>query len=207
MKRLFAGLCLAAIVAAPALAQNLPVGTGMKMKLENTISTDRSKPGDLFHGRVTEPVRIDGRTIIPVGTAVQGRVMHLTEPRRIAGTPEIVLRPDRLTLPNGNEYAMSAIVVDTNKASNTTVNDEGKIHGAGRSGHDNIELLGGAGGGTVIGALAGGAKGGLIGGMVGVSVAAAHWMTKRHTATLPAGSEITLELSRPMSLTAVEAGQ
>jgi len=207
MKRLFAGLCLAAMMAAPALAQNLPVGTGMKMKLENTISTDRSKPGDLFHGRVTEPVRIDGRTIIPVGTAVQGRVMHLTEPRRIAGTPEIVLRPDRLTLPNGNEYAMSAIVVDTNKASNTTVNDEGKIHGPGRSGHDNIELLGGAGGGTVIGALAGGAKGGLIGGMVGVSVAAAHWMTKRHTATLPAGSEITLELSRPMSLTAVEAGQ
>jgi len=207
MKRLFAGLCLAAMMAAPALAQNLPVGTGMKMKLENTISTDRSKPGDLFHGRVTEPVRIEGRTIIPVGTAVQGRVMHLTEPRRIAGTPEIVLRPDRLTLPNGNEYAMSAIVVDTNKASNTTVNDEGKIHGPGRSGHDNIELLGGAGGGTVIGALAGGAKGGLIGGMVGVSVAAAHWMTKRHTATLPAGSEITLELSRPMSLTAVEAGQ
>jgi len=207
MKRLFACLGLAAVLAAPALAQNLPVGTGMKMKLETSISTNRSKPGDLFHGRVTEPVRIDGRTIIPVGTAVQGRVMHLSEPRRIAGTPEIVLRPDRLTLPNGNEYAMSAIVVDTNKASNTTVNDEGKIHGAGRSAHDNIELLGGAGGGTVIGALAGGAKGGLIGGMVGVSVAAAHWMTKRHTATLPAGSEITLELSRPMSLTAVEAGQ
>ena len=207
MKRLFAGLCLAALVAAPVLAQNLPVGTGVKMKLETPISTDRSRPGDMFHGRVTEPVRINGRTIIPVGTSIQGRVMHLSEPRRIAGTPEIVLRPDRLTLPNGNEYALSATIVDTNKASKTTVNDEGKIHGAGRSGHDNIELAGGAAGGTVIGALADGPKGALVGGVIGVSVAAAHWMTKRHSATLPAGSEITLELSRPMSLTAVEAGE
>ena len=207
MKRFFAGLCLAAMVAVPALAQNLPVGTGMKMKLETSISTARSKPGDLFHGRVTEPVKVNGTTLIPVGTAVQGRVMHLSEPRRIAGTPEIVLRPDRLTLPNGNEYALSATVVDTNKESKTTVNDEGKIHGPGRSGRDNAELIGGAAGGTVIGALAGGAKGGLIGGLVGVSVAAAHWMTQRHSAMLPAGSEITLELSRPMSLTAVDAGE
>lgn len=207
MKRFFAGLCLAAMMLAPALAQNLPVGTGMKMKLETPISTERSKPGDLFHGRVREPVRIDGRTIIPVGTAIQGRVVHLSEPRRIAGTPEIVLRPDRITLPNGNEYALSATIVDTDKASKTTVDDEGKIHGPGRSGHDNAELIGGAGGGTVIGALAGGAKGGLIGSAVGVSVAAAHWMTKRHSATLPAGSEITLELSRPMSLSAVDAGE
>ena len=207
MKRFSIGLLFVAVLAVSAVAQNLPIGTGMKMKLETTISTDRSKPGDLFHGRVTEPVRVDGKTVIPVGTAVQGKVMRLTEPRRIAGTPEITLRPDRLTLPNGSEYAFSATIVDTDKASHTTVNDEGKIHGPGRSGHDNVELIGGAGAGTVIGALADGAKGGLIGGAVGVSIAAAHWMTKRHSAMLPAGTEITLELTRPMSLTAVDAGE
>ncbi len=204
MKKLVIALALTATFAA---AQSLPAGTGMKMKLEATISTMTTKPGSTFHGRVTEPVKVNGRTLIPVGAGVHGRVVKLSEPRRVAGTPEIVLRPDHITMPNGDEYYIAASVVDTDKASNTTVDDEGKIHGPGRSGHDNLEMIGGAGGGTVLGAMAGGAKGALIGGMIGGTVTAAHWLTKRHSATLPAGSEITLELSRPMSMTTVAGGE
>jgi hypothetical protein len=204
MKKLVIAFALTATFAA---AQSLPAGTGMKMKLETQISTIATKPGSTFHGRITEPVKVNGRTLIPVGAGVQGRVVKLSEPRRVAGTPEIVLRPDHITMPNGDEYYIAASVVDTDKASGTTVDDEGNIHGPGRSGRDNIEMLGGAGGGTVLGAMAGGAKGALIGGIIGGTVTAGHWLTKRHSATLPAGSEITLELSRPMSMTTAAGGE
>jgi hypothetical protein len=197
-------------LAATAIAQtatSLPAGTGVKMKLETTLSTMTSKAGDNFAGRVTEPVTLNGKTVIPVGAAIQGRVTKVSEPRRIAGSPEIVLRPERITMPNGDEYNFSAVVVDTNKSSNTTVTDEGKIHGPGHTGRDTAEIAGGAGAGTVVGALAGGAKGAFIGGAIGATITAGHWMTKRHSAVLPAGSEITLELTRPMAMSTVTAGQ
>jgi len=210
MKRSYAGVLGVLMLATAALAQqglSLPAGTGMKMKLETPLSTRTSKVGDTFYGRVTEAVVVEGRTVVPVGAAVQGQVAKLSEPRRVRGTPEIVLRPDRLVMPNGNEYALSAVVVDTDKASRTTVDDEGKIHGRGRTGRDNAELVAGTGTGMVVGTIAGGVKGTFIGGGIGLAVTGAHWLTKKHSAELPAGSEITLELSRPMALTAAAAGQ
>jgi hypothetical protein len=81
-----------AFLAATALAQtelSLPEGTSVKAKLQNTLSTFSSKPGDPFTARVTEAVTLDGKTVIPVGATVQGRVTKVSEPRRIAGKPTI----------------------------------------------------------------------------------------------------------------------
>jgi hypothetical protein len=125
-------------------------------------------------------------------------VTKLTEPRRIAGTPTIALLPDRIVMPNGSEFLITATIVDTAKSSRTTVDDEGRIHSAGRSGRDNAELVAGAGTGAIIGAVAAGAKGLFIGGGIGFGIVAAHWLTQRHSAEVPAGTEITLELNRPM---------
>lgn len=187
--------------ASAAVAQpgaSLPAGTGMRMRLETPLSTHKSKVGDVFTGRVTEPVVVNGQTVVPVGASVTGRVTKLTEPRRIAGTPTIALLPDRIVMPNGSEFLITATIVDTAKSSRTTVDDEGRIHSAGRSGRDNAELVAGAGTGAIIGAVAAGAKGLFIGGGIGFGIVAAHWLTQRHSAEVPAGTEITLELNRPM---------
>ena len=200
--RISAGVAIL-LFASMALAKtgtSLPVGTGLRMRLETTLSTHKSNVGDVFTGRVIEPVIISGQTVVPVGATVSGRVTKLTEPRRFAGTPTIALLPDRVVLPNGNEFLITATVVDTAKSSGTTVDDEGRIHGAGRTGRDNAELVAGTGTGVIIGALAAGAKGLFIGGGLGFGVVAAHWFTKRHSAEVPAGTEITLELNRPMTM-------
>ena len=62
------------LAAALASAQSLPTGTAVKMKLENTLTTFSSKAGDPFQARVTEPVVVDGKTVIPVGATV--RIKH-----------------------------------------------------------------------------------------------------------------------------------
>src|SRR5215813_8001575 len=55
---------------AAAPMSELPAGTAVKMKLETTLSTMTNKSGDAFSGRVTEPVMLNGKTVIPVGASI-----------------------------------------------------------------------------------------------------------------------------------------
>jgi hypothetical protein len=206
MKKLVQLLGVVAFAAA-AMAQTLPAGTPLKVKLENTLSTFASKTGDPFSGRVTEAVTLDGKTVIPVGTTVQGRVTKINEPRRVAGKPTIGIFPEALVLPSGERYMLNAPLIDTNLHNGTDVNTEGQFKGAGHDGKDLTEIGFGTGGGMLIGGLVGGGKGLLIGGTIGATATVAHWLGKKRSAMLPAGTELLMELSRPLSLTAITGGQ
>ena len=135
-------LVLVSVVAfaTAAVAQTLPAGTPLRVKLENTLSTFGSKTGDPFSGRVTEAVTVDGKTVIPVGTTVQGRVTKVNEPRRIAGKPTIAIFPETIVLPSGEHYMLNAPLIDTNLRNGTDVNTEGQFKGAGHDGKDLTEI-------------------------------------------------------------------
>jgi hypothetical protein len=196
------------LIAGFASAQTaLPTGTAVKMKLETTLATFSSKAGDPFSARVTEPVVIDGKTVIPIGTTVEGRVTKANEPRRIAGKPTIAIFPENLILPNGDRFMLNASLVDTNARHGSDVNTEGQFKGAGHDGKDLTEVGMGTGGGMIIGGVADGGKGLLIGGTVGATVTVAHWLAKHRSAMLPAGTEMVMELSRPMTMTTASGGQ
>lgn len=207
-KRYAVTLGLVALLAISAGAQelSLPAGTGVKMKLETAISTSKSKPGDTFAGRVTEPVKQGENVVIPVGATIQGHIVRVTESRRVKGSPTIEINPDIITLPTGERYTLNAVVVDSN-IDGTSVNDEGAIKGPGHDKRDVLVAAAGVGGGAGIGAAAGGGKGALIGAMIGGAAAAGHWLWRKRSAELPAGSEITMELSRPLQLNTTSSGQ
>jgi len=185
----------------------LPTGTAVKMKLETTLATFSSKAGDPFSARVTEPVVMDGKTVIPIGTTIEGRVTKANEPRRIAGKPTIGIFPENMVLPNGDKFMLNASLVDTNIGRGTDVNNEGQFKGNGVDGKDLTEIGLGTGGGMLIGGLAGGGKGFLIGGTIGATVTVAHWLGKHRSAMLPAGTELVMELNRPMTMTVASGGQ
>ena len=194
------------LIASFAWAQNaLPTGTAVKMKLETTLATFSSKAGDPFSARVTEPVVVDGKTVIPIGATVEGRVTKADEPRRIAGKPTIAIFPESLVLPNGDKFMLNASLVDTNARRGTDVNPEGQFKGTGYDGKDLTEVGMGTGGGMLIGGLASGGKGLLIGGAIGATVTVSHWLGKHRSAMLPAGTELVMELSRPMTMTMTNA--
>jgi len=200
-------LVVSLLLLATAAAQTIPAGTPLKLKLENTLSTFGSKTGDPFSGRVTEPVVLSGKTVIPVGATIQGRVTKVDEPRRIAGKPTIGLFPETLILPNGERYMLNAPLIDTNLGRGTDVNTEGQFKGDGHDGKDLTEIGFGTGGGMLVGGLIGGGKGLLIGGTIGATATVAHWLGKRRSVALPSGTELLLELSRPLEMSAVIAGQ
>src|SRR5207245_3242203 len=112
MKRVMLTMMLLASVA---VAQTLPAGTALKVKLENNLTTFSNKAGDPFSGRVTEAVTVGGKTVIPIGTRVQGRVTKITEPRRIAGRPTIGMFTETIVLPNGERYCMRGAVVGSDR--------------------------------------------------------------------------------------------
>jgi hypothetical protein len=196
------------LATAMCLAQtSLPAGTAINMKLDTTLATFSSKAGDPFSARVTEPVVLDGKTVVPIGATIEGRVTKTTEPRRIAGKPSIAIFPENLVLPNGDRFTLNATLVDTNIRRGTDVDTEGKFKGAGHDGRDLTEIGIGTGGGMLVGGLIGGGKGLLIGGAVGATVTVAHWLGKHRSATLPAGTELVMELNRPMVMTSAPVGQ
>jgi len=191
------------LLAASAWAQSgtvIPAGTALKVKLETTLASFSSRSGDPFQGRVTEAVALSGKTVIPIGTTVQGRVTQVSDPRRIAGKPTIAIFPEAIVLPSGERYVLNATLVDTNAGKGTDVNEEGQFKGQGHTNRDLWEIGGGTGAGMLIGGLAGGGKGVLIGAVIGAGATTAHWLSKRNSATLPSGTELVMELSRSMTI-------
>jgi hypothetical protein len=179
-------------------ALSLPAGTAIRMKMDSSISTSNRR-GDRFSGRVTEAVSYQGRVIIPVGSTVQGDVLRTSAPRRFKGKPMINLHPELVTLPSGESYLIAATVVDTGNPKALDVNEEGQIKGSGHSRNDLV--IGGisTGFGAGIGALAAGPEGALIGAGVGATASTVRWLINRNDMTIPAGTELILELNRPMS--------
>jgi hypothetical protein len=185
----------------------LPTGTAVKARLQTTLTSFSSKRGDPFTARVMQAVMLNGTVIIPEGSTVQGRVSKVSEPRRIKGKPTIGIIPETIVMPGGERYALDATLVDTDRGRGTDVDEEGRFKGAGHESRDTKELAIGAGGGMLVGGLIGGGPGVLIGGAVGATATTAHWLSKRNSALLPAGTQLILELNRPMDLGTPAAGQ
>jgi len=192
---------------APALAQaqevTLPAGTQLQVMLETTLSTKESNSGDPFRARLAYAVFSNEREVLPIGTVIEGKVVNLKGPGRVAGKPQLQLRPEKLVLPDGDTALLTASVTGAQGTDNLKVDpEEGTIKGSGKEGMDKGGVATTAATGAVIGAVYGGAEGALIGaGAVG-AIALLHQIFKRgKDAVLPAGSELVLELSRPVSYT------
>jgi hypothetical protein len=202
MKKIL-GTAAAILLAASAWAQSgitIPAGTPLTIKLENTLTSFSSRPGDPFQGRITAPVMVNGKEAIPAGATVQGRVTKATEQRRLYGRPTIAIFPEAIILPSGERLVLNANLVDTSAGKGTDVNEEGEVKGPGYTRRDLYEIGGGTGAGMLIGGLAGGGKGVLIGGAIGAGATVGHWLSKKNSATLTNGTELMMELSRPMKL-------
>jgi len=209
MKRLLilSSVLLLSGIALPQEKISLPAGTALKVKLETNLATYSSKQGDPFSGRIMEAVQLGGKDVVPIGATVQGRITRVDEPRRYTGRPTIGIFPETLIMPNGERFMLNATLVDTNIRHGTDVNGEGQFKGKGHNGGDLTEIGMGTGGGMLIGGLAGGGKGVLIGGAIGATATVAHWLGKKNSTSLAAGTELVMELSRPMDMSPATGGQ
>jgi len=179
---------------------SVPSGTALFVRLDTTLATFSNKPGDPFRGSITQPVVVNGQTVIPIGATIEGRVTKVSEPRRISGKPTIGILPEAVILPTGERYYLDATLTDTS-IKGSDVNNEGQFKGSGHDRRDTVEQGGGTAGGMLIGGLVGGPVGVVVGGAIGAGATTGHWLGKHRSAVIPAGTELTLELNRPMATT------
>jgi hypothetical protein len=131
----------------------IPAGTRFRIALIDGVSSNQSSAGDQFMASLTDPIVIDGKTVLAKGTKVRGRVVDVNESGRVKGRASIQLKLTDIVRKNGQDLAIStktfsAVAEPTKK-------------------RDAAIIGGGAGLGAAIGAIAGGGKGAAIGAAVG----------------------------------------
>jgi len=203
------GATLALTILFPALggAQEesflLQAGTTLQVRLTTTLSSRTSQTGDLWTGKVVEPVFSEGREVVPVGSLVEGKVTFVKEPGRVKGKAEMRLIAETITTPDeGIRYSIVASLEDARGAEGAKVEGkEGTIEGPGKSKKGTaVEAGAGAGAGAAVGAIASGGDGALygagIGALAGLEQTGNVLGRERKDIVLPQGTEMTFVISR-----------
>jgi hypothetical protein len=165
------------LLATAAVADNIPAGAKLSVRLESGINSRSAKTGQTFHGTLARALMVNGKSIADAGAPVKGKVTHAKPSGRLHAPGELTLRLTSV------EIQGKAVSIAT-----TAYRAKGKSHTKG-----NVEKIGGgAAAGALIGGLAGGGKGALIGTAVGAGagtgVAAA---TGKEEASVPAEAALT----------------
>ena len=63
--------------AEPTAMVTLPKGTAISAAARQTLATDKNKVGDTFSASLTEPIQVDGKTVIPKGAQVTCRIVKV----------------------------------------------------------------------------------------------------------------------------------
>jgi hypothetical protein len=61
---------------APAMV-TVPKGTAINATVGQTLATDKNKVGDTFAGTLSAPIQVEGKTVIPKGAKVTGRIVKV----------------------------------------------------------------------------------------------------------------------------------
>jgi hypothetical protein len=165
-----------------------PAGTEITVTVDQKLSSKTSQPGQAFMATVAQPVTVDGRTVIPKGSSVSGKVLRAKEKGKIKGEGELAITLTSVTV-RGRNYPLAVGSLDS------TVKGKGK--------RTAVTTGGGAAGGALIGGLAGGGKGAGIGALVGAAgglVGGA--FTGNKQIEIAAETPLTFTLAKPFSLSA-----
>ena len=114
------------VTSVPLSPNQLPEGTPFHARLVEQISAETVTPGTPFTAQLTLDIVHMGRTVIPAGSYIHGRVTDVSAGRRIGGQSTIRLTPDEVVLPDGTHYRFRGIVTQT-AGSNTKTDAEGYV--------------------------------------------------------------------------------
>src|SRR5258708_18304123 len=81
----------------------VPAGTGLTIRLNEQLDSEKAQVGDVFHGSISTPVTIDNQTVIPTSADVEGRVVEVKSAGRFAGQSVLTIELTRLVM-NGKSY-------------------------------------------------------------------------------------------------------
>jgi len=189
----FAALVGAACAFSLASARDfiVPEDTALRVRLDDTLTSTDSQVGDPFSATVVDQGGYRN-------ARVYGHVAQIDMSGKVKGRTSMMLRFDRLVMPDGRRRPIHAEIVQLYHApSGEMVDVEGAVESSSR-GRKSIEHTAiGAGAGALLGGIFGGGKGAgigsIIGGVGGLGTTAFHGHQK---ITLNSGQEMMIRITR-----------
>ncbi len=164
-----------------AVAQTIPAGTPVTIRIGSEISSGTAQAGQTLEGSLARNLAVGGKTIAPAGSPVRGKVTLAKSSGRLHAPGQLSIRLTSIRA-NGRSILVSSSAYHVTGKSHTKSNA--------------TKIGGGAAAGAIIGAIAGGGKGAAIGTIAGAGagtgVAAA---TGKQEAVIPAEHAITFTIS------------
>jgi hypothetical protein len=137
----------------------VPVGTNLKVRLNDTLSSKESRVGDKFTATVMDPVRFNEGTL-------RGHIRSIMKSGKVEGRTTMNLSFDSIELTDGRHGVLHGYVTKV-YGSGGQADTEGGVQSSGR-GKQTLKRAGiGATAGAIIGGIAGGGKGAAIGLILG----------------------------------------
>ena len=170
--------------AAPAMV-TVPAGTGVNVRLTQTIDVDSSKAGMTFKAVVDDPVMVNGSIVIPRGASAVLEAIHVEQSGKMKGSDKVTLKLSAIGF-GGFVYPVSS------SYNQSKGKGEGKKTGR--------KVGGGAGLGAIVGGIAGGGEGAAIGAVVGGATGAIVASQGEEHLQLPAESRLNFQLSAAVNV-------
>jgi len=79
----------------------IPAGTKLPLSLKQAISTKNAREGDAVYAETAFPFVLDERVVVPPGTYIQGKIVHVERGGRLKGRAEILIHFTSMIYPTG----------------------------------------------------------------------------------------------------------
>lgn len=132
----------------------LAAGTEFETRLVSSLSSKESTDGQTFEATLDKPIEVNGKTVIPKGADLTGRVTKAVPSGRLKERAELWV-------------TLTSVKVGS-KTYDITTSAAGQKEGS-KATRDVVFIGGGAGGGAAIGGAVGGGKGAAIGAAIGAA--------------------------------------
>ncbi len=109
----------------------VPAETEAEIQLLSGIHSQVSHAGDPFTAQLIRPITVNGKVALPAGSLIGGEIIRIRPAGRMRRPAELALRFDRVTLPDGQDQPISAILagLDAMPQTDTQVDSEGILKG------------------------------------------------------------------------------
>lgn len=166
----------------------LTAGTPLAVRIGETLSTKRNRPGDTFLATLVQPLVVDGFVIAERGARCDGRIVEADPGGRVKGVAHLAVELTAIHTSDGQRVHIrtSSFAKDADTSRKT----------------DAAKVGGGAALGAIIGAIAGGGRGAGLGTVIGGAAGAGDvMMTRGKSAELPVETQVTFRVQDPVTIT------
>ncbi len=113
------------VIKANIQSQRIPVGTKIKLRMENPINSQNSGLGDSFICTIMEDIIVNDELILPAGSIIRGKVENIKKNAMFCIGAEMTISLEHIVTPVGRQVPLKARLTGINGLTNEGVINAG----------------------------------------------------------------------------------